>query len=59
MDMKRYLFEDEDLEAIAAPYWIVIYIDIDNTKHLAQIKDKNYLQYLKDNFRIESVNIVS
>ena len=50
---------DNEIEyKLKAPYWIVIYEDRDNRKHLATIDDKEYLEFLKETFKIISVSII-
>ena len=46
-------------EVITPPYYKIIYIDDYGYKHLATIKDINYLTYLKDRFIILECKLVA
>lgn len=48
---------DEEI-VVKPPYWLVEYIDDELHKHIATIKDKSYLDYLKMRFNIEKVEII-
>lgn len=53
LKIKRVDFNDEDeFMVIAPPYYRVMYVDDDGRKHIAEIKDASYLQYLKDRFTV-------
>lgn len=45
-------------EIIKPPYWWVEYVDDIGFKHIATIKDKNYLEYLKDRYNVTIVKII-
>lgn len=44
--------DDDEFMAIVPPYYRVMYIDDNGRKHIAEIKDASYLQYLKDRFTV-------
>ena len=51
MEKERELLENiEEEDILIPPYTSLLYLDSLNQKHLAMIKDKNYLKYLKDNY---------
>lgn len=48
---KNMIYEyEEEKEIIIPPYYMVTYLDDYGYKHLATIKDTNYLSFLKDRF---------
>ena len=56
MDLEKYYLENSDeIEVIKPPYWVITYLDMENKKHLAMIKDINYLNYLKMNFIVLTI----
>ena len=52
-------YDEEREEIIVPPYYKVIYIDDCGYKHLATIKDINYLTFLKDRFIILECKLVA
>ena len=50
-------YEEED-EVIAAPYYVITYIDDWNKTHIAMIKDTLYLQFLKDRFYVKECKYI-
>lgn len=59
--MDRYFendFYDEDEVVLVPPYYVVIYVDDYGYKHIATVKDKVYLAYLKQRFIILECKIV-
>jgi len=51
MEKEDYYDIDEKIE-ILPPYWWVEYVDDWGDKHIATIKNQNYLNYLETNFII-------
>lgn len=56
MEKEEFYLEEEVI--IKPPYWWVEYIDECGYRHLAQIKDENYLKYLQDNYLIKDIRII-
>lgn len=56
--MDKEMYYDEEEVVIKPPYWMVEYIDDEGHKHIATIKDKNYLDYLKDRYDIQNIEVV-
>lgn len=52
-------YDEEREEIIVPPYYKVMYIDDYGYKHLATIKDINYLAFLKDRFIILECKLVA
>lgn len=52
-------YDEEREEVITPPYYKIMYIDDCGYKHLATIKDINYLTYLKDRFIILECKLVA
>lgn len=50
--IKRVDFDDEETMVIRPPYYRVMYIDDANRRHIAEIKDVSYLQFLKERFTV-------
>lgn len=50
--------EDDEIEAIVAPYFLVTYVDDWGRTHIAQVKDDVYLAYLKDRFYVKESRLV-
>lgn len=42
----------EDEVIVLPPYWLIMYIDDQGQKHIATIKDKNYLIFIESRYRI-------
>ena len=49
----------EEENVIKAPYYETVYLDDDNNKHLAKIKNTNDLIFVKDRFEILKCNYVA
>ena len=56
MEKEKYWNEDE--EVLLPPYYIVIYIDDYNQRHMAMIKDPLYLKFLQGRYIVEDVKLV-
>lgn len=50
---------DEEEEVIVPPYYRVMYVDDCGYKHLATVKDINYLQFLKERFAVLECKLVA
>lgn len=49
----------EEENRIEAPYYETAYLDDNNTKHLAYIKDKETVNYLKERFTILDYHLIT
>lgn len=43
---------EDDREVMVTPYYETVYLDDNNIKHLAKIKDTDSLMFMKDRFEI-------
>lgn len=49
---------DEERNSQTTQWWVE-YIDDYNTKHLAPVQDKTYLNFLQENYSITNIEIVT
>ncbi len=60
MEEKEYVdYYDEEDEIIKAPYWLIEYTDDCGHKHLATITNKDYLEYLQNNYSVINIKFIS
>lgn len=52
------LYDEEELEVLLPPYYKVMYVDDYGYKHLATVKDINYLEYLRNRFGLSECQFV-
>lgn len=56
--MEKEKYNEEEEIIILPPYWWVEYVDDCGQKHIATVKDKNYVDYLKETYEIIEEKII-
>ena len=59
MEKEKIYIEEEEENIVKAPFWWVEYVDDCGHKHIASIKNKDYVDFLKKTYLVNEIKVIT